>query len=126
MLIKNFFFSGRLLNWMRRKNSKNLSVRKNADNSSSVDSDISSQKNILKTNSNSSEKIFKNIFLKVDSIGEGDTLCEKLLGLSLILKNNELVVINIVPNGPAHNCCSISIGCQSNNELFILNKFLWV
>ncbi|EEB12645.1 PDZ domain-containing protein, putative [Pediculus humanus corporis] len=101
---------GRLLNWMRRKNSKNLSVRKNADNSSSVDSELSSQKNILKTNSN------------IDSIGEGDTLCEKLLGLSLILKNNELVVINIVPNGPAHNCCSISIGCQSNNELFYFKQ----
>lgn len=54
---------------------------------------------------------FKLIVLKVEIIGNGSTLSERLLGLTLKLSGvDNIVVANIIPDGPAHKCKDIAIG----------------
>ncbi|KAK6641203.1 hypothetical protein RUM44_012912 [Polyplax serrata] len=101
--------SGRILNWMRRRNNKKLQVSKSLQNDV-TEHQTDEVLSLEKSNTTEKNREFKEVGLRVVTVGQGTTLCEKLLGVSVrITKEKEIVVTGIISNGPAENS-SIAIG----------------
>lgn len=103
---------------MRRRNNKKLQVSKSLQNDV-TEHQTDEVLSLEKSNTTEKNREFKEVGLRVVTVGQGTTLCEKLLGVSVrITKEKEIVVTGIISNGPAENS-SIAIGTLSNFQVFI-------
>lgn len=94
---------------MRRRESKKMLSNKPVSNSSTCQ--YSTQETLATGTNDEGREEQKQVILKIDTIGNGTSLCEKLLGLSLGMSEaKELFITNIIPGGPAQLSNELKIG----------------